>query len=410
MKRKLIAALFALTLAWLVAIAPATAQGTTAGEPDWREQYAYTLGVQAYVYGFPWVYLPTVRYLWVTQPRDPQRVPYAALNQFWNAPQLADAKYRDGGSPNNDTLYSAAWVDVSKEPVILSHPDMGERYFTFEIADMSSDNFAYVGKRTTGPKAGNFAIVGPGWKGTLPSGVQSLPPSSTPYVLILGRTLVSGEADVPNVNKLQQQYRLTPLSQWGKADFKSADDRNVWPPFNPKTDPLADWKTMNKAMTENPPSDKQAVLLQLFATIGIGPGQDVDKMDESTKAGLARAAKDGRALLQEILKAGGDGKRVNGWSYPPPDLGRAGQHDDWVTRGAIQCLGGIISNDPAEAVYMNTFTDIAGKKLTGENRYVLHFKKEDFPQVNAFWSMTMYDLTYNLVANPINRYSIGNRT
>jgi hypothetical protein len=283
----------AVTLIWLTAMAPATAQEANAAKPDWREQYAYTLGVQAYVYGFPWVYLPTVRYLWVTQPRDPKRVPYAPLNQFWNIPQLADAKYRDGGSPNNDTLYSTAWVDVSKEPIVLSHPDMGERYFTFEIADMSSDNFAYVGKRTTGSKAGNFAIVGPGWKGKLPSGVQSIPPSPTPYVLILGRTLVSGEADVPNVNKLQQQYRLTPLSQWGKAGFKPADDRNVWPPFDAKTDPLADWKTMNKAMTENPPSDKQAMLLKQFATIGVGPNQDVDKMDESTKMdwrGLPRMA------------------------------------------------------------------------------------------------------------------------
>jgi hypothetical protein len=123
---------------------------------------------------------------------------------------------------------------------------------------------------------------------------------------------------------------------------------------------------------------------------------------------LVRAAKDGRALLEKILKAGGSSKRVNGWSYPPPDLGRAGQHDDFVTRGAIQCLGGIISNDPAEAVYMNTFTDLTGKKLAGDKRYMVHFKEGDFPKVNAFWSMTMYDLTYNLAANPLDRYSIGN--
>jgi hypothetical protein len=122
------------------------------------------------------VYLPQIGWLWVTQPRDPKWVPYAPLNQFWNAAQLATAEYRDGGSPNNDTMYSIAWVDVRKEPVILSHPDLGERYFTFEIADMSSDNFAYVGTRTTGPKANSFAIVGPGWKGELPNGVEPLPP------------------------------------------------------------------------------------------------------------------------------------------------------------------------------------------------------------------------------------------
>ena len=125
---------------------------------EWREDYAYTLGVQAYVFGFPWVYLPEIRYQWVTQPRDPKRVPYAPFNRFWHAQELINADYRDGGSPNNDTMYSIAWLDLRKEPIILSHPDMGDRYFTFEIAEMSSDNFAYVGKRVTGSKAGSFAI------------------------------------------------------------------------------------------------------------------------------------------------------------------------------------------------------------------------------------------------------------
>jgi hypothetical protein len=399
-----------------VGVAVALDSGLYAAQPDkgensnWREEYAYTLGVQAYTFGFPWVYLPEIRWQWVTQPRNPKWVPYAALNHFWHSAQLTNAEYRDGGSPNNDTMYSVAWLDVRKEPVILSHPDMGERYFTFEIAGMSSDNFAYAGKRTTGSKAGNFAIIGPGWKGDLPEGVKPLPASPTPFVLILGRTLVDGPADVANVHKLQEGYRLTPLSLWGKPDAKVAEDRDVWKPFDAKIDPLADWKTMNKAMTDNPPADSHALLLKMFATIGVGPKQDVDKMDEATKRGLARAAKDGRKLLGEMLKAGETSKRVNGWSYPPPTLGRAGLGDDFVTRGAIQCLGGIVANDPAEAVYLNTFTDFAGKKLSGENHYLLHFNKGDFPKVEAFWSMTMYDLTYNLVDNPIHRFSIGNRT
>ena len=146
---------------------------------DWREQYAYTLGVQAYVFSFPWSYLPELRYTWVTQEPSNASTPYAPLNHFWHVWKLADADYRDGGSPNYDTLYSLAWLDVGKEPVILSHPDVKDRYFTFQIASMTSDNIDYVGSRTTGSEAGHFAITGPDWRGELPPGVKRLKPSPT---------------------------------------------------------------------------------------------------------------------------------------------------------------------------------------------------------------------------------------
>jgi hypothetical protein len=393
-------------------IAHAQSAATSAPVPasEWRENYAYTLGVQAYVYGFPWVYLPTLRYLWVTQPMDPRMTPYAPVNHFWNGRFLADATYRNGGSPNNDTLYSIAWVDVTREPMVLSVPDMGDRYYTFEIASLDSDNFAYVGKRTTGSGPGNFAIVGPDWKGKLPKGVVALDPSRTPWVLIIGRTLVDNAADVLVVNKLQDQYRLTPLSMWGKPDATLPASRDVWKPFDPKTDPLAQWKTMNRAMTENPPVSRDALLIKTFATIGVGPGQDVDKMDEATKRGLVRAAVDGRTLLQGAISSGELGKRINYWNFPPRDFGRAGTVDDFLLRGALQCLGGIIANDPEEAVYANTALDSDGTTLDGSKNYVLHFASNQLPKVKAFWSITMYSPDYNLVDNPINRYSIGDRT
>jgi hypothetical protein len=326
-----------------------------------------------------------------------------------HARQIADAQYRDGGSPDNDTLYSMAWVDVRKQPIILTHPDMGDRYFTFEIASLDSDNFAYVGKRATGGKAGSFAIVGPDWKGKLPEGVKALPPSRTPTVLIIGRTLVDGVADVPN-HKLQDQYKLTPLDLWGKPDAIVPENRNVWKPFDAKSDPLPDFKTMNRAMTEEPPMAAHKPLLKFFAEVGIGPNQDVEKMDEATKRGLARAARGGRDLLRIIMLDGGSSKRVNGWRYPPLSLGRAGLADDFITRGAIQCLGGIIANDPEEAVYLNASTDGAGQTLKGTNQYTLRFAPGQLPKVNAFWSLSMYGLDANFVDNPINRYSIGDRT
>ena len=197
---------------------------------DWKAEYAYTAGMQAFIYGFPYIYNAKLRHDWVTQARDPAVVPYAAVNHFWHAARVMDASYRDGGCPNNDTLYSLAWLDLSEEPVILSHPAMAGRYFTFELMGFSSDNFDYVGQRTTGSKAGHFAICGPGWHGDLPPGVQATLPAPTPWVLLLGRTLVDGDADLATVHALQAQYRLTPLSLWGKPGAEVPERRDVYAP------------------------------------------------------------------------------------------------------------------------------------------------------------------------------------
>lgn len=388
-----------------------SAQEEAERKADWREDYAYTLGVQAYVFGFPYVYLPSLRWDWVTQPKPPGSItPYAPLNHFFHARTLADASYRDGGSPNQDTLYSTAWVDVSKEPVILSHPDMGDRYFTFELASMDSDNFAYVGKRTTGEKAGSFAITGPDWKGTLPDGVKPLPASRTPTVLIIGRTLIDGAADARAVTVLQDQFTLVTLSYWGERDAKLPDRRDVWKPFDPKSDPLAEWKTMNRAMTENPPEARLAKLVELFAKTGVGPDQDIDKLDDATKRGLARAAADGRKMLNEVIRSGKLGKQINNWNIPPKTIGRAGLADDFLLRASLQCLGGIIANDPEEAVYYNVALDGAGQPFDGAKKYTIRFAPGQLPSVNGFWSITLYDPTYNFTPNPISRYSVGDRT
>jgi hypothetical protein len=377
---------------------------------DWREEYAYTLGLQAYIYGFPWVYLSQLRWQWVTQPVNPDTTPYAALNHFWHQKSLTDAQYYDGGSPNNDTMYSIAWLNVQEQPVILSHPDMGKRYYTFELASLDADNFAYVGTRTTGQYAGHYAIVGPGWQGSLPPGVHALAPSRTPTVLIYGRTLVDGPEDVEHVRALQKHYRLTPLSQWDQPGTQMPQDRTIWQPFDPTLDPLATWKTMNRAMTEEPPEVRHAALLRLFTTIGIGPNQQVECLDAGTRRGLVRAAKEGPQFLAAVFRQGGPGKRVNGWLYPPPTLGRVGQHDDFVTRAALQVAATIIANDPQEAVYLTVQTDGNGQLLNGTRRYCLRFGLGGLPPVHAFWSLTLYGMDHNLVENPIDRYSIGDRT
>ena len=389
----------------------ANAQGPAAQSSDWRDEYAYTLGLQAYIYAYPVTYLSELRYNWVTNPKADF---YAALNHFHNKRELANASsYKSGGSPNNDTLYSWGWLDVSKEPVILSHPNMGERYFVFEFADYYSDNFAYVGTRTTGSKAGNYAVLPPGWKGELPKDVTKSFESPTPYVLVFGRTLVDGPADVPNVVKLQDQYVITPLSYWGKKDARLPESHDVWKPYDRTGDPMADWKTINRAMTENPPPARDKGLLAQFASIGIGAGQGTDfsKMAEATKRGLARAAVESRKMIEQMLVTGAyRAKLVNGWLYPPKNFGRGGYSGDFVTRSALQCRGGIISNDPVEATYLTTFSDVEGKPLQGSQHYIIRFTPQTLPPVNYFWSVTIYGLDSNFIDNPIDRYAYGNRT
>lgn len=372
---------------------------------DWREDYAYSLGIQAYIFGFPWIFLPEIRWKWVTQSAHSQWSPYAALNQFWHARTLATATYRDGGSPNVDTLYSIAWLDL-KEPIILSVPAIENRYYTMQMASIDSDNFAYVGTRTTGTKAGNYAIVGPDWKGSLPQDVKALPPSRTPYAMIFGRTLVFGEKDLSNVYKIQDQYKLTPLSSWGKEASQLPQSHDVWKPYNAQKDALAEWKTMNRAMTENPPTENQQLLLKLFSKINLGPNQDVEQLDEASKRGLARASKDGMKLLRQVIVTG-LGKQVNGWRYPPMSIGKAGVEDDFLTRAALQCLEGIVANYPIEATYILTAHDKQGQPLSGNHDYVMHFTADGLPKVGAFWSVTMYGLDNNLVANSLNRYKVG---
>jgi len=376
---------------------------------DWRGEYAYTAGVQAFIYGFPYIYNAKLRHDWVTQARDPAVVPYAAVNQFWHAARLIDATYRDGGCPNNDALYSLAWLDLRDEPVILSHPDMADRYFTFELTGFTSDNFDYVGQRTTGPGAGHFAITGPGWRGDLPPEVQPVRPAPTPWVLVLGRTLVDGAADLPKVQALQAQYRLTPLSLWGKPRAAMPERREVYAPAETTADPLGPWKTLNAMLAENPPPGHHGVMLRQFAHIGVGPSLDVEAQPDVVKHALIRAAATGTALLREQFLSGSWATIVNGWRYPPPEEGRFG--DDFLRRAADQSLAGIAANDPAEAVYLVNFEDGDGAKLSPKGRYELRFPAANLPPVDAFWSLSAYTAAdMNLIPSSARRYSVGNRT
>jgi hypothetical protein len=402
--RPSLAAAFVCALAAPLAAQDGDAPGATPRKPqaDWRETYAYTLGVQAYIYAFPWSYFPEERW---KRSADVER----QANRLHHFRDLKDSSHLDGGSPNNDTLYSRAWLYAKDDPVILSVPAIPDRYHSVELVDFRGDNFAYVGHRTTGDGAGHFAIVGPGWKGTLPAGITLLPACTTTWSFAQVRTYVKDAEDLPAARAIQDGYKLTPLSQWINPNAQPAQAPEIWQPLDRNADPLNEWRTINRALLEFPTDADDADLLQSFARIGVGPGLDVEALDAATKSGLARAAVDGRKIIFGGFAGGYGQTQVNGWNYPPKQTGRMTRSRDWLLR-AIQPAVGFIANDPVEATYLNVSVDGDGEPLSGKNRYVIQFAAGAQPKVNAFWSITMYNEKTNLVANPIHRYSIGDRS
>jgi len=381
-----------------------------AGDPAWAEEYAYTLGVQAYTFAFPWYYNQLLRWLWISQPPRNERTPSMPMNTLWHSRKLIDASYRDGGSPNNDALYSVAWVDVSREPVIVSVPEIRDRYYSVHLTGYDADTFDYIGTRTTGAEAGDYLIAGPGWNGTPPAGVKAVKPASTPIFLLLIRTMIEGPQELDTVHAIQDRFQLKSLSRWGEFTTRVLQDHKVWAPYNSSEDPLADWKTINRAMTENPPPPGREALVDLFAKIGIGPGQDVEQVDEATRRGLLRALETGRRVVTGAATFAASSTLHNGWSYFSHAHGVYGLDNDYTARAGVASLAGIATMEEVEAMYPMAVFDVAGERLTGTRKYTLRFAGDEMPPVDAFWSITAYGEDFTMIPNPLDRYSLGDRS
>jgi hypothetical protein len=376
-----------------------------------REGEAFQIGIDAYIYGYPLVLMDVTRQVATAAPKVTDRK--APINQFRHNRAFPDHTFTTVVSPNADTLYSIAWLDLAKEPMVLSVPDTGKRYYLMQLLDAWTNVFAVPGTRTTGNGKGDVAIVGPGWKGKLPAGVQEIK-APTSMVWLIGRTQTNGKEDYEAVYALQRQYKLTPLGAFGT---------NYVPPENVPVDPNVDLKTppveqvakmdaatffgrLARVMRDNPPAAADAELVKKLATIGIVPGKDFDiKAQEPTLVqALERAVREGRDKLVAATKQP-KGKVINGWTFML-DLGRYGA--DYLNRATVAALT-LGANLAEDAIYPRTTVDAAGQPLTGANRYVLHFPKGQTPPVNAFWSVTMYNSKQFFVENPLARYALGDR-
>jgi hypothetical protein len=365
----------------------------------------------AYFYAYPIVSMDATMRQATNVPDASSVNMRAPVNQFAHVRKYPKADEKDVVRFNFDTLYSFAWLDLSKEPIILSVPDTQGRYYLLPMLDMWTDVFAVVGSRTTGTKAGSYAIVPPGWTGKLPDGVTTIV-APTPSVWILGRTQTNGPADYAAVNKIQDGYKLTPLSQWGK---------DYTPPRNVPTDPTIDNETppqvqVNKLdgmsmlsrladlMAKHPPHANDYPILFRLKELGIEPGRpfDAKKLTTEQVATINKAAKDALAEMPVLMRKAG--AFINGWNIGVENMGTYGTS---YKRRAFVVLAGLGCNLPEDAVYPIAFVDGEGKPLSGANSYVLHFEKGKLPPADAFWSLTMYDKDGFQVPNPIDRFALS---
>jgi hypothetical protein len=379
----------------------------TANTTNWKETYAYVQGLQALLHGYPVVRNSLQRWGMVRKPQGQVDVPETALYHA-RVPGTSADKY--GSSISDDILYSAAWFDVSTDPLVVTVPDAGERYLGVQLMEMYSDIFGYIGLRATGNKAGNHLIVGPQWNQPKPVGIGNVYRSPTPTGMILLRIDFDDRAELASANALQDEVHITPLSYWSVGREFVPGKRDVLDPVLPGTDPLWFFRTLNRAMTENPPTPDHAALLPGWRSVGIGPGMpdDLSTLDASFQKGLARAQAEGLSMLRECAQSGFGTTVVNQWAYGQANWGRTALDFDYLTRAASQSLAGMQEHHVEEVVKLRTHRDAQGIALNGNTgNYTIRFGSQDIPQARAFWAVTVYDEKYDLSANPIDRYSLG---
>ncbi len=382
-------------------------QGQEGGGPPARELNAYSLGLQAFQYGFPLIYFGNLMWNWLLNPRSIQ----GTLNSWITTRDfVATSNYRDGGSFNTDTVYTGAFVDLRRGPMVLSLPNPEGKYFSVQLSDLYTNNFAYVSKRSGGPLFGNFLLIPPGWTGAVPQGrFDRVLNCEQKWIFALVRLRIDQDdaQEVAWAKAKFAQTRITPLDDYLAGRPFTPSDRNVFDASRVASNPLRPFIMLNHMLMENPPPAVERILLEGFKTVNIGAGLDLSKNDADTNRGLARAARDGLRVLRSHVERPW-ARAVNGWFYFPTQIGQAST-TDYIMRSAWQSLWGIVAHPPHECTYLWASQDQNGERLNSKGRYELFMRKDQFPKVEAFWSFTMYQ-DFNLVVNDANRWAIRENT
>jgi len=396
--------ILALVLALL--IAPAYATPAKALSQD----EANAIAEDAYIYLYSLITMDLTRLQFTNV--DEVKAFSGPMNVFVNVPAYPTAEMKTVVRPNFDTLYSSAWLDLTKEPMVVSVPDTDGRYYLLPMLDMWTDVFASPGWRTTGTAAQTFMITPPGWTGTVPEGVSQLK-ASTPYVWIIGRIKTDGPADYDAVHKIQDALKLRPLSQIDNEDWKPAPTK-IDPDVDMKTPPKEQVDTMSGAkfftyaaelLKLHPPHFTDQPIIARMKRLGIERGKsfDFDGADPVVKKAIEQAPKAAQELMAWKLPKLAE--VVDYWSMNTDTMGVYG---NYYLKRSIITQQGLGANVPEDAVYPLNIGDKEGKPLDGNNNYKIHFEKDEIPPVNAFWSITLYDPKGFQVANSLNRFAVSN--
>lgn len=363
------------------------------------------MSYEAYVYLYSLVTMDVTRQQQTNSPAG-STPGFGPPNQFHHLRRFPDVDFRAVVRPNFDTLYSSAWLDLTRGPVRVHVPDSDDRYFMLPILDAWTDVFANPGKRTTGTTEQDFVIVGPGYTGELPADVPVIH-SPTPHAWMIGRTQTDGPADYAAVNEFQDGLRITELAD--PTPFQPD------PALVTETEPLRQVNTMSAtdffgraavALQADPPHSTDFSQLARIARLGIVPGQDFDATLFSPadlaaiEAGVAAARTAVTAAPTELAPP------VNGWVSVLGNIGVYG--NDYLKRSAVT-LAGLGANPPEDAIYPLLATDADGDPLMGDNDYLIHFDAGKLPPAAAFWSITMYDAEGFQIPNELDRFAIGDR-
>jgi hypothetical protein len=343
------------------------------------------------------------------------------MNMFNHEAEYPPANFKAVVRPNFDTLYSSAYLDMTKEPVVISVPATNGRYCLLPMLDMWSDVFASPGWRTTGTQAETFLVTPPRWRPDLgdrvidefklPSATQRIE-APTPYVWIIGRIKTDGPPDYDAVHKIQAGLKVTQLSDWGKTP--KTPEVKIDPNVDMKTPPKTQVDTMSAAkyfayaaelLKVNPPHITDQPIIARMKRIGfeVGKSFDLDKASPAVRAGLERAPSAAQQLME--WKVATLARVVNNWSMNTDTMGGYG---NYYLKRAIIAQAGLGANLPEDAIYPLNLGDEDGRPLDGSNRYMLHFDKGQTPPASAFWSVTLYDQEGFQVANGLNRFAVSN--
>jgi len=375
------------------------------------------IAILAYIYGFPLVaVIRTADFS--TNPDTPPAPGRGPINTFNHFREFPNSNFTDIVRVNLDTLYSTAYLNLSKEPLVLKVPPITDRYYTLQFIDAYSNNFNYVGSRLNETTGGTYLVTGPNWQGTVPSGMKQIK-APTDSGLIGLRIFVNGPDDVSTVNSIQDKFSLSPLSGNTTSPATSVGvtssnaSKEIPVKFTPSAIPktgIAIYDEIGKDLANNPPPQADSEVLAKFKSIGIGPGLTPSKSaNDTVKQALEKGITNGQQLIDEkVLKIG---PVVNGWAIPgiAAGGGKVAFGDfgtDYLLRAAVAQYG-LFANSPDEAVYPTAFVDSQGQNLTGMHNYVIHFDKGQTPPVKAFWSVTLYNNKSYLADNPINRYAVS---